>query len=62
MLEWIKRKWWLHSGIIVLLLLRSFVEPFKSNLLWTMAAAVLVGILIAVLMVAIGGHSTPSRN
>lgn len=50
MLGWRKQNWWLLSGIIVFLIIRAFVEPFKSNLALSMVAAVAIGVLIAVLM------------
>ena len=58
MLKRLKDKWWLYSAIIAVLALRSFVEPFKSSRLWMLVAAFLIGIVIAVLLVVISGHST----
>jgi hypothetical protein len=54
MLKRLKDKWWLYSDIFAVLLLRSFVEPFRSSFLWMLAAASLIGIVTAGLMAVIG--------
>lgn len=48
----IKGKWWLCSGVIVFLIVRSF-EPFKSNVLLAMVLAGVIGIVTVVLMAII---------
>jgi hypothetical protein len=53
MLKRIEGKWWLSCGIIVFVIVRSFIEPFKSNVLLAMVAALIIGIVTAVLMAII---------
>jgi hypothetical protein len=53
MLKKVKEKWWLYTGIIVFLIIRTFIEPFRSNILLAMLAAVVIGIVIVILMAII---------
>lgn len=52
MLKQLKKRWWLYSGIIVIIAINSF-EPFKSNGLAAMGVAAVIGLVIVILMAVI---------
>jgi len=47
-----ERNWWLASGMVALLVVRLF-EPFKSNFLLTLLAALVVGAFTLFLMAVV---------